>query len=257
MYYIYWWCYLLSHPLPPEWDVYYHVFRSFLTCRSAPLVGVYLIMCFSAPHLMRFFQPLELRRPLVLHNIICTLLSGYCVAAFAVAFTEDGNPFRTTESEGGTLRHAIFVYWMTKWYELLDTVFMVLRHKKKQISFLHVFHHASVPIIADYGYTQACWPAFILIGIMNSFIHVIMYGYYGLTAFYPVRDFPIKKRITQMQMTQFVIVAIQGLWGYVNYNFCIYSFLYPLALLSLFSNFYYQAFLRKRNNSRKADSKDD
>ena len=71
-----------------------------------------------------------------------------------------------------------------------------------------------------------------------------MYGYYGLTAFYPVGNFPIKKRITQLQMTQFLLIAMQGVWGYINYNFCIYSILYPIGLLSLFSNFYYHAFLR-------------
>lgn len=202
-------------------------------------------MCISAPRLTKLFKPLDLRWPLVIHNIVCTLLSAYCVAVFAVAFTENGDLFSTTTNEG-TLRHAIFIYWMTKWYELLDTVFMVLRHKKSQISFLHVFHHASVPILADYAYNQACWPAFILIGSMNSFIHVVMYGYYGLTAFYPLRNFPIKKRITQLQMTQFIILSLQSIWGFTNYNFCIYSVIYPLVLLSLFSNFYYQAFFRKR-----------
>ena len=234
----------ISASLSAGWSMYYHVFYSFLTCRSAPVVGAYLLMCLAAPQLMKLFRPLDLRWPLVLHNIICTALSAYCVAAFAFAFSEDANFFSTTANEG-TLRHAIFAYWMTKWYELLDTVFMVLRHKKKQISFLHVFHHASVPIIADYGYTQACWPAFIPVGTLNSFIHVIMYGYYGLTAFYPVSDFPIKKRVTQLQMTQFVVLALQGAWGHIYYNFCIYSVLYPLALLSLFSNFYYKAFLQR------------
>ena len=89
---------------------------------------------------------------------------------FIIAFTEDRDLFSTTTSSTGILRHAMFIYWMTKWYELLDTVFMILRHKRKQISFLHVFHHMSVPIIADYGYTQATWPAFTLIGSMNSFM---------------------------------------------------------------------------------------
>ena len=208
-------------------------------------------MCMNAPRLMKLFQPLDLRWPLVFHNIICTALSGYCLVCFGLAAMEDWNPFSTTPKEG-ILKHAIFAYWMTKWYELLDTVFMVLRHKKKQISFLHVFHHTSVPLVADYGYNYACWPAFILIGAMNSFIHVIMYGYYGLTAFYPVRDFPIKKRITQLQMTQFVVLAFQGLWGFLHYNFCIYSVLYPIGLLSLFSNFYYHAFLRPRQRSTAA-----
>ena len=150
---------------------------------------------FISPHVYHvssnheIISTLDIRWPLVIHNIICTILSAYCLMCFIIAFTEDRDLFSTTTSSTGILRHAMFIYRMTKWYELLDTVFMILRHKRKQISFLHVFHHMSVPIIADYGYTQATWPAFTLIGSMNSFIHVIMYGYYGLTAFYPVRNF--------------------------------------------------------------------
>ena len=233
--------------------MYSRVLHTFVTCRSAPVVGTYLLMCITAPRLMKFFRPLDLRWPLVLHNIICTVLSGYCMVWFTISFAEDTDIFSTTPNEG-VLKHAIFVYWMTKWYELLDTVFMVLRHKKQQISFLHVFHHASVPLLADYGYSLACWPAFIPLGVLNSFIHVIMYGYYGLTAFYPVRNFPIKKRITQLQMTQFVLLAMQSMWGYMNYGYCIYSILYPFGLFSLFFNFYYHAFLRPRRASKEKES---
>ena len=238
--------------------LYYRVLYTFVTCSSAPVVGLYLLMCFSAPHLMKLFRPFDLRNPLVLHNIVCTALSAYCTVCFIIAFVQNRDLF-STQDTGGILKHAILAYWMAKWYELLDTVFMVLRHKKKQISFLHVFHHSSVIMLADYGYHYASWPAFLSIGTLNSFIHVIMYGYYGLTAFYPLIDFPIKRRITQLQMVQFLLLIIQGVWGYLNYNFCIYSVLYPVGLLSLFSNFYYQAFLqtRKARSSSETRKKSD
>lgn len=36
------------------------------------------------------------------------------------------------------VKHAFFIYWITKHLELLDTVFMILRHRQRQITFLHV-----------------------------------------------------------------------------------------------------------------------
>ena len=119
---------VISFSIHTVWDVYYHVFYSFITCTSAPIVGLYLLMCVIAPQIMKLFRPFDLRWPLVIHNIICTILSAYCLMCFIIAFTEDRDLFSTTTSSTGILRHAMFIYWMTKWYELLDTVFMILRH---------------------------------------------------------------------------------------------------------------------------------
>ena len=37
-------------------------------------------------------------------------------------------------------------YFFSKYIELLDTVFFMLRKKFNQISFLHVYHHSTMPI---------------------------------------------------------------------------------------------------------------
>jgi elongation of very long chain fatty acids protein 4 len=42
------------------------------------------------------------------------------------------------------LLDAIWWYFFSKSIELLDTVWMVLRKKNNQITFLHVFHHSSM-----------------------------------------------------------------------------------------------------------------
>ena len=41
----------------------------------------------------------------------------------------------------------IHIYYMSKVVEFLDTVFMALRCKFRQISFLHVYHHASIFVV--------------------------------------------------------------------------------------------------------------
>ena len=185
---------------------------------------------------------------------MCSALSLYSLSCFLLAFTNNADIFSTQEG-GSILKHAILVFWMSKWYELLDTVFMILRHKKRQISFLHVFHHSTVPIVADYAYNHAPWPALLPMGALNSFVHVVMYGYYGVTAIYPLKEFSFKQRITQLQMLQFMLATVQGTWGYLYYRFCIYSILYPMAMMALFLNFYYQAYIRKKpRGSKEADT---
>lgn len=44
-----------------------------------------------------------------------------------------------------------WLYYMSKFFELFDTVVFVLRKKNNQVSILHVYHHASMPIISWIG----------------------------------------------------------------------------------------------------------
>ena len=217
------------------------------------MVGFYLLLCVLAPLLVKFFRPLNLRRPLILHSFVCSALSLYSLSCFLLAFYNNADMFSIQEG-GPILKHAILIFWISKWYELLDTVFMILRHKKRQISFLHVFHHSTVLLLADYAYNHAAWPALLPMGALNSFVHVVMYGYYGVTAIYPLTEFSFKQRITQLQMLQFMLATVQDVWGYLYYRYCIYSVLYPMAMMALFANFYYQAYIRKRpTESRDAE----
>ena len=134
---------------------------------------------------------------------------------------------------------------MSKFVELMDTVYMILRHKKKQISFLHVFHHSSITLLADVAYNLYPWaPASFVTGL-NSGVHVVMYGYYGLTALYPLHEFTWKKRITQLQLAQFLFGLGYSIIGFKYYGFCVYSVLYPIMMIVLFSNFYYHAFIKR------------
>lgn len=146
----------------------------------------------------------------------------------------------------------MMVYWISKLYELLDTVFMILRHRGRQISFLHVFHHSSITMLADWGYFISPIPAVVPVLALNSLVHVVMYGYYFLTALYPLHAFTWKRRITQMQIIQFLIAIVHGVVGYLYHEFCVYCMIYGTTMLCLFSNFYYRAFILKDRSRSKA-----
>uniref|UniRef100_A0A7S4SAW4 Elongation of fatty acids protein n=1 Tax=Alexandrium monilatum TaxID=311494 RepID=A0A7S4SAW4_9DINO len=73
----------------------------------------------------------------------------------------------------------VFLFILSKYAELLDTAFLVVR--KRKVSFLHWYHHCSVLLY--------CWHAFVWempSGIyfvsMNYSVHAVMYLYYLLAA---------------------------------------------------------------------------
>lgn len=49
------------------------------------------------------------------------------------------------------MARAVWLYYMAKVIELLDTVFFVLRKKNSQVSFLHLYHHTLMPMCAFVG----------------------------------------------------------------------------------------------------------
>jgi len=71
----------------------------------------------------------------------------------------------------------LFVY--SKLFELLDTLFLVLR--AKEVSLLHWYHHFSV-LLYCWSATMYETPSGIIFCAMNYSVHAIMYYYYYLMA---------------------------------------------------------------------------
>ena len=230
-------------------EKYPEPWERFLYSYSTWIVGCYLVMVLSARYLMKLFPPLQLNCLLVVHNVLCCLLSCVSLCVLGVGLWETGSIIQLSSTSYYFTR-GLHVYWLTKYYELLDTVFMLLRHKSRQMSFLHVFHHSTMPFLSEYAYRYAPWPP-IAFGLwLNSLVHVVMYSYYALTAFFPLHDFTWKKWITQLQIAQFVLGAIVSTYGYLYEGYCFYSIIYPLSLIGLFSNYYYKAFILRSGRQK-------
>ncbi|GBM47544.1 Elongation of very long chain fatty acids protein 7 [Araneus ventricosus] len=95
-----------------------------------------------------------------------------------------------------------WVAYISKLIEYFDTVIFVLRKKDSQIIFLHVFHHATVPVIAWLGVSYGPGGYNTIFPMVNSFIHVWMYLYYGLASLGPEiqKYLRWKKYLTSLQL---------------------------------------------------------
>lgn len=99
------------------------------------------------------------------------------------------------------MARAVWLYYMAKIIELLDTVFFVLRKKTSQVSFLHLYHHSLMPVCAFIGVKYFAGGHGTLLGLINSFIHVLMYMYYMLSAIPSLQKFLWwKKYLTTLQI---------------------------------------------------------
>ncbi|KAI5186831.1 hypothetical protein NEHOM01_1732 [Nematocida homosporus] len=99
----------------------------------------------------------------------------------------------------GELANWIWVFYISKYYEIVDTAIIFAGGKK--CTFLQMYHHA--------GAIVACWlislsesySAWIWV-VLNSFIHSLMYLYYAATVV-GIRP-PFKRVITCLQIGQFL-----------------------------------------------------
>lgn len=223
--------------------------------QTFPIFCAYILMVLLAPQWKKISAPLNLRMILIVYNLSASAVSVYTLLGFTYGLYTSESSFQKTPS--ATLKPIYKVYWLMKIFELLDTVFMILRHKQRQISFLHVYHHGSMLILSDLAYAFYPYPAIAVYLALNSAVHVLLYLYYGLSALYPDNPPPWKKFMTQFQLAQFFIDLIHASIGYLYHGYCIYGILYGLVMVWLFSNFYYHAYIRKKSSHNGAIREND
>ncbi|XP_015430291.1 PREDICTED: elongation of very long chain fatty acids protein AAEL008004-like [Dufourea novaeangliae] len=196
----------LSDPRTKDW---------FLIPSPVPgltIIFGYLYFCLSwGPRQMQHRKPYNLKNILVVYNFLQVLLSCWLFyegldGAWLRKYSWKCQPVDFSYTpEAMRVARGVYVYFLAKISELLDTVFFVLRKKESQITFLHLYHHTVMPMIS-WGATKY-YPGGhgTFIGVINSFVHIIMYTYYLLAALLPQYQKYLwwKKYITTLQMVRF------------------------------------------------------
>ena len=151
-----------------------------------------------------------------------------------------------------------WLFYVSKFIELLDTLFFILRKKINQITFLHVFHHGIMPVTWYFGIRFVPGGLGSFHALINCIIHVFMYFYYGLSACGPQFQKYLwwKKYMTKMQMIQFIIVMAHSSQFFfipcdypIIFSYWICS--YALIFMIFFSNFYIQEFINRQGLKNK------
>ncbi|KAI1309057.1 Elongation of very long chain fatty acids protein 7 [Halotydeus destructor] len=168
------------------------------------------------PAMMKNRPAFDLKWPMRVYNVVNIVA---CAALFLIGLVVTGgtrDAWRCTDSRDISPQWAVrFVplgYTYLKVFDLLDTVFFILRKKFNQVTTLHVIHHSIMPLTTIYSY-KFCQNSFgSNIIILNSFIHVVMYTYYFLSSFGPEMQPYLwwKKHLTKLQLVQFVILLAQS-----------------------------------------------
>lgn len=177
-----------------------------------PLVVVTLY-CIGIPLLQLFMrnrEPLNVRPILFIHNIILSLLSLYLTLFMGSTVLSYGSLNNksyydmfctfTRDDQRGTLNWLYYINLLTKYYELTDTVFLVI--KKKPVTFLHGYHHPATLVFAWIIIMESPGMEWTVL-ILNLLVHTIMYFYYAMSAI-KIR-MPGKQIITILQIVQFVL----------------------------------------------------
>ncbi|KAL3196298.1 hypothetical protein MRX96_001641 [Rhipicephalus microplus] len=229
-----------------------------------PIVAVISLYLLFATHIgpwaMRDRKPFNMRSLVVFYNVVMMGLSVYFIY-FSILYTwmrrPDQSVFcwatdpRPTEDNMFFLTRAWY-YMLMKASEMLDTLFFVLRKKTNHVSFLHLLHHSlalwSVWLVMTLGMTGHVF-AFPL---LNSAVHVVMYGYYALAALGPALRPNLwwKKYVTLFQIVQFAILSLHALVAVVldcgiSRILALVGTLEGVLFATLFSDFYVNAYVRK------------
>eukprot|EP00413_Alexandrium_margalefii_P043881 CAMPEP_0204591270 /NCGR_PEP_ID=MMETSP0661-20131031/50262_1 /ASSEMBLY_ACC=CAM_ASM_000606 /TAXON_ID=109239 /ORGANISM="Alexandrium margalefi, Strain AMGDE01CS-322" /LENGTH=266 /DNA_ID=CAMNT_0051601377 /DNA_START=60 /DNA_END=860 /DNA_ORIENTATION=- len=176
-----------------------------------PVLGVssYLLGILVLSVVMRSREAFQLRNATVAHNLV---LSAGSLAMFLGAavelwrrrarsgglewfFCEDA---RSTE---GPLYFWSYIYYLSKYYEMFDTILVLLQKSRVPNFKLQVYHHAAVaPMIWCWCHYRMSlqWGGL----LFNTFVHIVMYHYYAWRVLgLPT---PWKRWITKLQIVQFV-----------------------------------------------------
>ncbi|CEO95000.1 unnamed protein product (mitochondrion) [Plasmodiophora brassicae] len=231
------------------------------TTTAAATVGAYLVGILVLRVFMGFRgKGYNVKSLVLIHNMGMFLLSAYmCVETIRQAWLANYSLFGNAVDEspkGIGMARILHIFFVSKVFEFMDTIIMCLRCRFRQITFLHVYHHASIfaiwwAIVKYYPGGEAYFSC-----TLNSFVHVAMYGYYFWSAVVPRTDEKrphwthpafYRRYITRLQMTQFTVMLFQAAYDCVvpspyPKRMAMLLFVYMLTMLSLFANFYSKSY---------------
>ncbi|XP_027862887.1 elongation of very long chain fatty acids protein 6-like [Xiphophorus couchianus] len=226
--------------------------------KSFMFSALYAALVFGGQHFMKPRPKLDLRLPLVLWSLSLAVFSiiGAVRTGFYMLHILSASGFRRSICDQSFYNGPVSKFWayafvLSKAPELGDTAFVVLR--KQKLLFLHWYHHITVLLYSWYSYKDMVagggW-----FMTMNYTVHALMYSYYATRAAGFRVPRPLAVVITSAQIAQMAMgLTVSGLvYRWMQQGDCpsrmdniTWATLMYLSYLLLFSNFFYQTYLRR------------
>jgi len=109
-----------------------------------------------------------------------------------------------------------WVFYLSKFYEVLDT--LIILAKGKRSSSLQTYHHTGAMLSMWAGIRYMAPPIWMFV-LVNSGVHGLMYGYYTLTALGVRVPLVVKRTLTTLQISQFVVgISFAGAHLFLSYT---------------------------------------
>mmetsp|Transcript_108482 Transcript_108482/g.212571 ORF Transcript_108482/g.212571 Transcript_108482/m.212571 type:complete len:254 (+) Transcript_108482:64-825(+) len=199
-----------------------------LSSWEAPVVacGLYLLMVFILPKFVPAGGFASTEGALVAHNLF---LCAWSLLMFVGCLREMLARLRTTDNYdwlfceepgpatgSGPLYFWSYMFYVSKYYEMLDTALAQMKGSSPPHFKLHVYHHALVPLIVR-GWLEHRQSLQFFGLLFNTFVHTFMYAYYVCK----VQKIPTpwKHWITRIQILQFltsIALFLITLFGYLG-----------------------------------------
>lgn len=208
-----------------RWVDSLHKHSEALLSWQVPLIAVpiYLFVIFGLDRIIK--KPKDMKYVMAAHNgFLClwslAMLLGAGYEGFYKLYPKVGMYEIYCNGDGQTMVDAVvggrlwfwcFLFYVSKYYEMLDTVIMVFR--KKPLTLLHVYHHCIiVPLVLAF---MRGGQLFFFTGVMfNAAIHTFMYYYYAISSLGGTVWW--KKHLTKAQIFQFMF-GVCSWWPYPFY----------------------------------------
>ena len=218
----------------------------------------YCVMVHAFQYLMRNQKVIDLRYPLIVWNgmlALFSIVSAVRIVPYMLVTLFKNGPWyfvcrngMASYGQGGTVGLWSVMFVFSKYVELVDTFFLLMR--KKRVPFLHWFHHATVVLLSIHALAYYSPAAMVMSG-MNAVVHSVMYTYYFLGS---IGENPPRwsKFVTKLQLGQMCIGVVLGVANYVgqgtiqnchsipSHNALIFGIY--LSYLVLFMRFYYSRY---------------
>jgi hypothetical protein len=183
-----------------------------LFLRPESMIAMLIFYNISKPifkALYKVISPNLLISFIAIHNFALAVFSGavaYNTWPIVVQHFQAFGMFDTYCDPNGTLWNDsgfgawAFVFYISKYYEFIDTWILVL--KGKQPSFLQIYHHTGIAFCMWVGVlAQSSWLIYVV--LLNSVIHTLMYTYFLIKTINPKYQIKAAKYLTSAQIGQF------------------------------------------------------